>query len=126
MPMYTCFCQECGYVQTIYRHISERDNTPVHCDSAMRRRVEAPTVQADIGGYTSPIDGRWIEGKVARHEDMRRNNCRPWEGMEQEKKAAQQRAAAAEADYSKGVEAAVYNVYNNMSADNQRALSQGD
>lgn len=99
----------------------------MHCDNRMGRVVEAPAVQADIGGYTSPIDGRWIEGKAARREDLKRSNCRPWEGMESEKKAAIERSKAADKDYEKGVEAAVYNVYNNMSAENQRALSsQGE
>lgn len=97
----------------------------MHCGEKMQRIVEAPAVQVDIGGYQSPIDGRWIEGKAARREDLKRNNCRPWEGMESEKKAAIERSKAADKDYEKGVEAAVYNTFNNMSAENQRALSQG-
>ena len=125
MPFYSCFCAKCGKHEEIYRHISERDNTPMHCGAKMLRRVEAPAVQVDIGGYTSPVDGRWIEGKAARREDLKRNNCRPWEGMANEKREAQKRAAEAEKTYEKGVEAAVYNVYNNMSAEKQRAISQG-
>lgn len=125
MPMYGCVCQECGHYETIFRHISGRDDTPMHCSGKMQRVVEAPAVQVDIGGYTSPIDGRWIEGKAARREDLKRNNCRPWEGMEAEKKAAIQRSKEADKIYEKGVEAAVYNTFNNMSAEKQRALSQG-
>lgn len=126
MPMYGCICPKCGKYETIYRSIAGRDDTPVHCGEKMSRIVEAPAVQVDIGGYTSPIDGRWIEGKAARREDLKRNNCRPWEGMESEKKEAIKRAAAADKDYEKGVEAAVYNTYNNMSAEKQRAInSQG-
>lgn len=125
MPMYGCICPKCGKYETIFRHISARDDTPMHCESKMERIVEAPSVQVDIGGYTSPIDGRWIEGKSARREDLKRNNCRPWEGMESEKKEALRRAAAADANFEKGVEAAVYNTYNNMSAEKQRAISQG-
>lgn len=125
MPMYGCVCQECGHYETIYRHISGRDDTPVHCGRQMRRQIEAPAVQVDIGGYQSPIDGQWIEGKAARREDLKRNNCRPWEGMAEEKKAAIERSKAADKDFEKGVEAAAYNTFNNMSAEKQRAISQG-
>lgn len=134
MPIYTFQCPECGSKSTAFRKIAERD-TPELCHNHlgrsplgyefMRRIVEAPAVQADIGGYTSPIDGRWIEGKAARKEDLKRNNCRPWEGMASEKKEAIKRSDAASKDYEKGVEAAVYNTFNNMSAEKQRALSQG-
>jgi hypothetical protein len=92
----------------------------------MVRLIEAPSLIPDIPGYESPVDGRWISGRAARNEDLKRNNCRPWEGMEYERKEAIRRSEYATADYEKGVEAAVYNVYNNMSAEKQRALSQGD
>lgn len=46
----------------------------------------------DTPGYQSPIDGRWIEGRKQRRDDLRRHGCRPWEGQEQERKeAAKQR-----------------------------------
>lgn len=127
MPLYTFQCPECGGKTTAFRKIMERDK-PELCMSdltKMMRIVEAPSVQVDIGGYTSPIDGRWIEGKAARREDLKRSNCRPWEGMEAEKKAAIDRSKAADKDFEKGVEAAAYNTFNNMSAEKQRAISQG-
>lgn len=31
-----------------------------------------PVVRSDIGGYRSPVDGRWVEGNVARREDLKR------------------------------------------------------
>lgn len=51
-------------------------------------------IQPDYAGYESPVSGLWIEGRKARREDLRRNNCRPYEGREQEGKVA----AAARAD----------------------------
>jgi hypothetical protein len=47
---------------------------------------EAPDIMPDLPGYESPIDGRWIEGRKARREDLKRSNSRPWEGLEQEKR----------------------------------------
>ena len=112
MPLYTFNCPKCGNKSTTFRKIAERDNAEFCATDgeAMLRIIEAPAVQADIGGYTSPIDGRWIEGKAARKEDLKRNNCRPWEGMASEKKEAIKRADAASKDYEKGVEAAVYKI----------------
>lgn len=55
---------------------------------AARRSAALHFIQADLPGYESPIDGRWVEGRKARREDLKRSHSRPWEGMEQEKKHA--------------------------------------
>ena len=52
------------------------------------RRLEAPFVWDDLPAYESPIDGRVVEGRKARREDLKRNGCRPWEGREQEAREA--------------------------------------
>lgn len=43
-----------------------------------------PMVRGDLPGYESPIDGRWIEGRRARAEDLKRSGCRPYEEGEKE------------------------------------------
>lgn len=124
MPIYTTRCI-CGRSETIFRHVERRDeDLPVCCQGPMARIVEAPAVHADLPGYTSPIDGKWIEGRRARTEDLKRNNCRPWEGMDTERKEAVKRADAADAEFGKKMEAGIAEVYNGMSAANQRALAQ--
>jgi len=42
----------------------------------------------DLPAYTSPIDGRLIDGRRQRREDLKRHGCRPYEGREQELKEA--------------------------------------
>lgn len=37
--------------------------------------LRTPRVFGDYEGYQSPVDGRWIDGRVARREDMARHNC---------------------------------------------------
>jgi len=134
VPLYTFQCPCCGKQDAVFRKVAERHDAPeckrcvVIADEPypvrMRRIVEAPAVHADLPGYTSPIDGRWVEGRRARTEDLKRNNCRPWEGMETERKEAVKRADAADAEFGKKIEAGVAEVYNAMSAESQRALAQ--
>ena len=56
-------------------------------------RQEAPLVFGDLPAYRSPINGQWINGRVQRREDLKRNHCRPYEGLEQEKKEAARQTA---------------------------------
>lgn len=35
----------------------------------------APMVMPDLPGYLSPCGTGWIEGRAARREDLKRNNC---------------------------------------------------
>lgn len=61
-----------------------------------RRAQALHFIQPDLPGYESPIDGRWIEGRRARRDDLARNHSRPWEGLEQERKEAAKVRAAQE------------------------------
>lgn len=123
MPIYKARCEQCGFVEAYVRPISFRDQIPEHCSERMTRIIEAPAVRADLPPYESPIDGRMIEGRAARREDLKRNNCREWEGMAEEKKAALERAAVADVQFEKGIERALYQTYNHMSREKQKILS---
>lgn len=48
----------------------------------------APYVWPDLPAYESPIDGRVIDGRRQRRDDLARHGCRPYEGREQEVKEA--------------------------------------
>lgn len=122
MPMYTTRCSECGRKQTIFRTVANRDVDLPQCHGRMARIVEAPAVQADLPGYQSPIDGKWVEGRRARTEDLKRSNCRPWEGMETERKEAIKRADEADRKFETQIERGIADTFNNMSAEKQRAL----
>lgn len=57
----------------------------------------APRVHiwSDLPAYTSPVDGRVVDGRRQRREDLKRNRARPYEGRQQEaKEAARHRAYA--------------------------------
>ncbi len=37
--------------------------------------IRLPFIVRDLPAYRSPIDGRVIDGRAARREDLKRNNC---------------------------------------------------
>lgn len=57
--------------------------------------------------YQSPITGKWIDTPSQRRDDFARNNCRPWEGMENEKKEAAKRGLYEEQALDKKLEATI-------------------
>jgi hypothetical protein len=69
-------------------------------EAAARRSQALHFIQPDLPGYESPITGQWIEGRKARREDLKRHNCRPYEGREQEEKVA----AAVRAEQERGLD----------------------
>jgi hypothetical protein len=52
MPMYAMLCDSCGNEQDIYRSLAQIDHElPTCCGQAMRRKICAPMVIADIAPY---------------------------------------------------------------------------
>jgi hypothetical protein len=56
----------------------------------------APFVWDDLPAYESPIDGKPVEGRRQRRNDLARSGSRPYEGREQEAKEAAKVQAARE------------------------------
>lgn len=126
MPLYTFKCPTCGEKETAFRKIVDMDNIMI-CNSDgsdMRRIIEAAHIVKDIGSYFSPVDGKLITGRSQRREDLKRNNCREWEGFENEKKEAIKRADAADKEFDRKIERGLYDTYNNMSYCDQNILKR--
>jgi hypothetical protein len=70
--------------------------TKAMVEVAARKAAALHFIHDDLPGYESPIDGHWVEGRRARREDLKRNQCRPYEGREQEAKEAAKIQAARE------------------------------
>jgi hypothetical protein len=73
--------------------------------------------------YQSPISGKWIDTPSQRRDDMARNNARPWEGMESERKAASERVKIEEKQKDAAIENAVVGAYHSLSDDKKSILS---
>lgn len=82
-----------------------------------------PMVFGDLPAYDSPIDGRCIDGRVARREDLARSGCRPWEGMAQEKKEAARREAYQHEHMDRKLDETVNRSWAQLSERSRRALS---
>jgi len=76
MPFYSFRCSN-GHLETHYSKIAARDDVRQcdQCGANLRRLLEAPYIRPELQAYTSPIDGRWINSRAQRTEDLRRNNC---------------------------------------------------
>lgn len=94
---------------------------PLHAPVTPR----APHVIPDIEGYQSPVTGLWVEGRKQRREDLKRNGCRPWEGMAQERKEAGRQQAYAEQANDRRLDEAVRRSYYQLDPAKRRQLERG-
>ena len=95
MPLYDYVCPSCKQTVPTFRKIVERDNFTEcpSCAVSMFRRISAPRVVADYPGYNCPVTGKWIEGRKAHTENLKRTGCRLYEsGETQDYEAARRRS----------------------------------
>lgn len=71
------------------RRFVQRNGELVEVSADYQPEPRTPLVFGDLPGYQSQASGLWVEGRVARREDLKRTGCRPWEGLQQEQKEAQ-------------------------------------
>ena len=124
MPVYEARCNQCGKIQDYIRRAENYLDTPECCGQKTEKVIlSAPMGWVENIAYTSPIDGRPITTKQARIEDLRRNNARPWESLEQEQKEAKRRAAYEEAKQDAALEKVVTDAWQQLSPEKQAILS---
>lgn len=103
MPLYEYLCDN-GHRSEGVRPMAE-SAMPQLCPSCRKTawRILSPTrVFGDFEGYESPVTGKWVEGRRARLEDLKRNHCRPYEDGEREQFAL--RAAAEDRELDKTID----------------------
>lgn len=77
----------------------------------VRQEPKFPAIHCDIPEYTSPIDGRVISSRKQRLEDLKRNECRPYEGFEQEQKEADRYRAEQDRKFEEKLDGMVEKTY---------------
>ena len=103
MPLYEYKCS-CGERFERVRPMAESTAPAICpvCAAEAPKILSAPAVRGDYPGYECPKTGRWIEGRKAHEENLRRTGSRLWEPGETEK--ANRRRAAEEAEFDRQVD----------------------
>ena len=100
MPTYTFRCPDCGAVfDRILRVAQYNDPQSCSCGKQAKRIIVAPAIRTDISGYRCPVTDKWIEGRRAHAENLKRTGCRLYEPGETE--ALKRRKAAEEATFER-------------------------
>lgn len=77
MPIYDYKCPDCSKKVSVLLPLARYNEQQFcTCGCLMNKLVTAPAVHADYPGYVSPATGKWVEGKRAHMEDLKRSNCR--------------------------------------------------
>lgn len=80
MPLYDYKCK-CGETFRRFLHLREY-REPQHCDicgEVAEKVLSAPMVRPDYAGYECPVTGKFIEGRRAHAENLKRTGCRLFE-----------------------------------------------
>lgn len=121
MPLYTFRCLSCRVKQDRFLRIDDRDAQRVcECGAGMTRIVTAAHVAPDYPGYECPVTGKWIEGRVAHQENLRRTGSRLLEPGETE--ASRRGLREADATLEKEVGQTVDRLIAEMPSDKRDAL----
>lgn len=84
-----------------------------------------PTRSASVyvmPAYQSPITGKWIDTPSQRRDDLARNNCRPWEGMESERRVADNRVKDEEKAKEQALENAAVAAWHSLGDEKKKLL----
>jgi hypothetical protein len=98
----------------------------VEVSNDFTQHPRGPFIQADTPGYQSPIDGKWIEGRKARRNDLARSGSRPWEGMAVERQEADRQRAYTEQASDQRLDRVVRESYHQLSPEKRRRLERGE
>lgn len=84
MPMYEYHCPRCCSRFAAFKKLVDyREPQQCTCGTMAEKVISKPMVAVDYPAYQSPATGRWVEGKKAHLEDLKRSGCRILEPGEQ-------------------------------------------
>lgn len=105
MPVYEYQC-ECGNRFDRYLPlVNYKDPQTCECGNIAAKRLSRPNIQGDSQGYDCPVTGKWIEGKKAHKDNLRRHGCHVLEAGE--KSDVEKRRKQEELSLDKAVDSTV-------------------
>ena len=123
MPLYLYHCQNCKESRTVFKPLNLLDNEEPcpSCHAPSQRQICAPAIVADYPGYSCPVTGRWVEGRRAHEENLKRQGCRVLETGETEQAAREGQHAAQQLD--KSVDQTVEQFYEALPTEKREQLA---
>lgn len=123
MPTYLYQCSACPSHREIIKSLSQLDREELceTCKTQMERRICAPAVVSDYPGYACPITSKWVEGRRAHEENLKRHGCRVLETGETDQ--ARSARAAQESAFDRAVDTTVEQFYEALPTDEREALA---
>lgn len=114
MPTYCYSCPACDRRCDIVKPLAllNREERCEACETPLDRRITAPAIASDFAGYHCPITEKWIEGRRAHTENLKRHGCRVYETGETEQ--ARRAAAKVETDFDRQVDSTVEQFYETL------------
>jgi putative FmdB family regulatory protein len=84
VPIYTYACPDCHQQFDLYRTIDamQQQEACSSCGGIAHKAITAPLIKGDLSGYSCPISGKWIEGRRAHVENLKKHGCRVYEAGE--------------------------------------------
>src|SRR4051812_41851139 len=107
------------------RFIQQPDGTLVEVSKDYVREPSGVLIVPDLPGYQSPVTGLWVEGRAARREDLKRTGCRPYEGLDQERKEAQRQASYQDQKLDSKIHEGVSRSFYQLSPEKRELLRRG-
>lgn len=95
---------------------------PIELTADHAATPRGPLIYGDLPSYQSPITGEWIDGRVARREDLARHGCRPYEGIGQERQEAMRKQQYEFQRQDRAIEGAVVRSLGQISEASRRAI----
>ena len=114
MPLYLYKCPACSRSRDVLKPLSQldREERCEACETAMDRKLCAPSIVTDYAGYSCPVTGKWIEGRRAHEENLKRQGCRVLETGETDQ--VRRSARKAEETFDREVDATVDQFYETL------------
>lgn len=110
MPLYEFKCEAGHWFDRYLRLADYNEPQTCECGRAALRQISPTMIAVDIPAYQSPIDGRWINSRKQRTEDLKRNGCVEYEPSLREHGEKQRAAedAKLEAKMEETIEAEIH------------------
>ena len=93
MPIYSYECDNCGGEFDRFLSLENyKQPQKCVCGAEARKVITAAMVITDLPGYDCPVTGKWIEGRRAHEENLKRTGCRIYEPGETQQLVARKQA----------------------------------